>query len=543
MESRDLKLLSWLIPAYILIAVIALYTPLHSDDFGTRLAGFPNIPNHIKRYMEWSGRLTPDFIASFIMWSDSHIVRSLLNSVGTFGAIAMIAKIPYSIVKKRIDVNYIIIFYVVMSLIWTTSPNLGQTSFWIVGATNYIWTNFFILIVINKLALRLSATESYTKTEYISVFLLSVIAACGNENMSLVLVGTTFLFTLYSYLFKKGSIRYGSLSFLGSCAGAALLLLAPGNFRRMSMEGAWWQDATWSYKLWLWAFKKMPFVIEVNKPILALIFAAIIFLLVSGRLNTSFRESAKLYLSIPFFIFLMFIANLIMVGSPGYPPRAVNGQYILLLCAFTSSLYLALHYINRYIVFPYVLILICFGAWSYTLMSRAYFYAFKQDEIRRNIMKKEVENGSKYTTIPQYYFRKLFSEGDKFDQFIPKQLPYYFGLKDVKYIKPNFDYSLILSKGNTLNLDLGYAKAVEVWVYNDAILENDKVIVVKLDHYNKHVWHDHEQGFGLQKSVSINSERYTLSSQPRLYAIEGSAYFALHVGDKNIPKIIKSISK
>jgi hypothetical protein len=100
-KDKNTNLLIWIIPAYFLIAAIALLTPLHSDDFGTRIAGFPNFPNHFKRYMIWSGRLTPDFLASFILWSDSHIVRSLLNSLGTFGVIAYIAKIPTPLFQKE----------------------------------------------------------------------------------------------------------------------------------------------------------------------------------------------------------------------------------------------------------------------------------------------------------------------------------------------------------------------------------------------------------------------------------------------------------
>ncbi|MDR7941105.1 DUF6056 family protein [Enterobacter soli] len=542
MKDKNTNLLIWIIPAYFLIAAIALLTPLHSDDFGTRIAGFPNFPNHFKRYMIWSGRLTPDFLASFILWSDSHIVRSLLNSLGTFGVIAYIAKIPYSIISKRINHSYVMIFYIVMSILWLTSPNLGQTSFWIVGATNYIWTNLFVLMVLDKLARNLKNSEN-ERFSLLGIFLLSIVAACGNENISLVLVGTTFIFCAFSYIYNKTSIRIGLSSFAGSCIGAGILLLAPGNYRRMSMEGDWWKDASWGYKIWLWAFKKMPFIVTVDAPIIAIIVTLVLLVAFNRNIRKSWNEYRLIYISIPFFIFLTFIANLVLVASPAYPPRAANGQYILLMCALSSALLLALVYAKNVVIYAFSTVAISFGVWAYSLMARSYFYVYKQEEIRQEIMQKEKNRGNESATIPEYYFRTLFNEGDKFDLFKPKQIPYYFGLKYVNYIKPNFDYSIIKTNGQPINIPLGsYAKGIEAWFYNKSIIGKDNVIVIKLDHYNKIVWGLHEKGFGLKKSVIINSERYSLASEPRLYAIDGNAYFALEIGDKTPPANILNIS-
>ncbi|MEZ2585134.1 DUF6056 family protein [Kluyvera intermedia] len=543
MKNKKINILLFLVPAYILIAALAIMTPLHSDDFGTRIAGFPNIPNHIKRYMEWSGRLTPDFLASFILWSDSHIIRSLLNAIGTFGVIAMISKIPYSISSKKIDYGYVLMFYIVMSVMWFTSPNLGQTSFWIVGATNYIWTNLFILLVLDRLAIN-STLANNAAHSLIGIFLLSFVAACGNENMSLVLVGITFLYCLYSFIFNKESVRVGLSSFTGTFLGAAVLLLAPGNFRRMSMEGDWWKDASWSYRLWLWAFKKMPFIIEVNLPVMGIILVLIALIVFSGSLRSSWNENRAIYLSIPSFLFLMFIANLVLIGSPAYPPRAANGQYILLLCAMSSTLLLCISHVNKIVIFSLCILLMGLGVWSYTLMARAYYYIYLQENVRLEIMKNEKNRGNTSATIPEYFFRELFSAGDKFDLFKPKQIPYYFGLKEVRYIKPNFDYSIIRTDGSDLHIKLGdYAHGVKAWSYNNSLICNDHVIVIMIDHYDKDVWKLHEQGFGLSKSVKINGESYDLSSEPRLYVIDGHAYFALNFGKRKPPKSISTISR
>jgi hypothetical protein len=65
--------------------------------------------------------------------------------------------------------------------------------------------------------------------------------------------------------------------------------------------------------------------------------------------------------------------------------------------------------------------------YGYSLMAVSYFYVYKQEEIRQEIMQKEKNRGNESATIPEYYFRTLFNEGDKFDLFKPKQIPIILG--------------------------------------------------------------------------------------------------------------------
>ncbi len=544
MNQNALKISKWTIPGYLLVLAIALLTPLHSDDFGTRIGGFPSFEGHFHRYMTWSGRLTADYLASYILWIDSHFIRSALNSLGTFGLIFLIAALPYSVSSKKLDCKFIALFYMIMSLVWVCSPNLGQTSFWIVGATNYVWTNLFLVLLINLIAPHILSKKSHSKKFYIGIFLLSVISGCGNENMSLVAVGLFALFIIHTLAINKEQLKLALTSFIGTSIGAAILLLAPGNFRRMSMEGEWWQNATWGYKLWLWAFKKIPFVLGTDLPLIVIIAVMLTIVMLSGKIKVSFYENKYIYLGIPFFIFLTFIANLVMIGSPAYPPRATNGQFVLLLCSLSFAIYIAIHYANKSITAIALALTYITSIYSYTLMARAYYFVFKQEEIRQSVMNREHSSFKQGAIIPEYIFRELFNEGDKFDMFKPKQLPYFFGLKEVSYIKPNFDYSIINTKGNVLNLDInGYAKGVKSWVYNNQLITNDYVVVIMLDHYNKDVWSKHDQFIGKSRSVVLDGKRYTLRSEPTLYAINGKAYFALNIGDNKSNGIIKTIGK
>lgn len=544
MCDKYYKVLKWTIPGYLLILAVALLTPLHSDDFGTRIGGFPNFIGHYHRYLTWSGRLTADYLASYILWMDSHFIRSAFNSIGTYGLILAIARLPFSIFSLKLEKNYLIVFYVVMSVMWTCSPNLGQTSFWIVGATNYVWTNLFLVILLNILAKNLLSDNVHSRRFYLGVFILAVVAGCGNENMSILAVGICALFLLNALLLRKSLILLATSSFLGSSIGAAILLLAPGNFRRMSMEGEWWQNATWGYKLWLWAFKKMPFIIQVDLPVIFIIAFLLIMAFLFRNIRDRHPRENIAYLAILFFIALAFVANFVMIGSPAYPPRATNGQFVLILCSLSFAAFIFVRSSSKTALIPVLLVLYSTAFYAYALMARSYYFVSKQEDIRQKIMSKERSAFKNSATIPEYSFRQIFNEGDKFDMFKPKQLPYFFGLKDVSYIKPNFDYSVIETEGNSIHVDIGdYAVGVKSWIYNNQLLSSDYVVVIMLDHYNKDIWSKHESFIGKSKNVVIDGKRYTLRTEPRLYAINGKAYFSLNVGNNKINSDIKEISK
>jgi hypothetical protein len=149
----------------------------------------------------------------------------------------------------------------------------------------------------------------------------------------------------------------------------------------------------------------MPFIVTVDAPIIAIIVTLVLLVAFNRNIRKSWNEYRLIYISIPFFIFLTFIANLVLVASPAYPPRAANGQYILLMCALSSALLLALVYAKNVVIYAFSTVAISFGVWAYSLMARSYFYVYKQEEIRQEIMQKEKNRGNESATIPEYYFR------------------------------------------------------------------------------------------------------------------------------------------
>ena len=114
---------------------------MHSDDFAYSLRGI-GFNSIIEHYRGWSGRLVSDFISTFLLTILPKSIYGLINSLALTGLIYFICLIPVCASGKRqgLAVCIVIVFF----LYFVANPSLGQTSFWIVGSANYLWTNLFI---------------------------------------------------------------------------------------------------------------------------------------------------------------------------------------------------------------------------------------------------------------------------------------------------------------------------------------------------------------------------------------------------------------
>ena len=133
--------------AIIMIIIPLIFTPISSDDF-IYITNNSEWSDISWRYMNWSGRLVAD-IASLILLQLPPIIYIFFKATVWVGMISLISQLP-SIFNKSYTWNtnnFIVIFL----LYWIANPNLGQTSFWTVGFTNYILTNFFIVLYLSSI--------------------------------------------------------------------------------------------------------------------------------------------------------------------------------------------------------------------------------------------------------------------------------------------------------------------------------------------------------------------------------------------------------
>ncbi|MBE8432459.1 hypothetical protein IQB77_22475, partial [Leptospira interrogans serovar Pomona] len=123
--------------------------------------------------MTWRGRIIADYTSALILYTRSQIVYSISAAVSTLVFCYFIVKHPSG--TLRWNKSDYLLFPLIFFTYWISIPNLGQTTFWIVGAANYLWTN---LCVVAWLFFFYTITIKNSKAISPWVALLSFMAGC-----------------------------------------------------------------------------------------------------------------------------------------------------------------------------------------------------------------------------------------------------------------------------------------------------------------------------------------------------------------------------
>ena len=416
--------------------IIEYLTPFHSDDFSYGQMGLA-FASHWRHYTGWSGRLVADYASSMILMLPSHVLVSIVIAFFATTNVVLITAIPSKLVHSEFTAFKL---FVITALYWICNTNLGQTTFWVVGACNYLVTNFFIALFLWSFLTYRNAASILVK---VLLFLLALLAGCTNENTSLALFYTFVAMCVLMHFLRiafnlKGAVLYG----IGLVIGALVLLLAPGNFVRANHPAfRWFKDTGLLDKIW----------IHVRRVKLLSYFSPIYLLVLLGcyKFFRNIKENQnkeRLIWALLFFTSSC-AAFTVMVGSPAMPPRAYSGVLFFLLISLSFLLDISWEesYIGKAIN------LIGIGAialflWSWTLVYISYGITKTQEAIRNDHINYEklVKGPSARPLIPNYYFVRLFKRGDMFDQYHSGAMSSWFGVAEVS-LKDGvtYDYSVI----------------------------------------------------------------------------------------------------
>lgn len=201
---------------------------------------FEVFPSMVKHYTMWGGRLVVHGILQELLyfgpwWCD------FLNSIVFVIYILLI----YLIANRGNKPNLFLLCFIFL-LVWFFQPNLGLTTLWITGSVNYLWGTCIVLLFLYPYYAFF--TDNYYQKEKISLsndniwrsiaFLFAgIIAGWTNETtaVSLVLILTAFLI-IQKYKIEGAIPNWSIWGGVGAFIGTALMLLAPGNFRRFRIE-------------------------------------------------------------------------------------------------------------------------------------------------------------------------------------------------------------------------------------------------------------------------------------------------------------------
>ncbi|HCQ3667211.1 TPA: hypothetical protein OKD55_004040 [Escherichia coli] len=450
-NSYFLHTLSLLVIFFITLS-ICMHTPMHSDDYLYALKGL-SISEHLKHYESWSGRIVADY-ASTAMLSIPEFYRAIANSLALTSSVYLIFLIGSSAgeINKFDCIKILTIFM----LYWVSNTNLGQTTFWIVGSANYLWTNMFIcaylLCVIKRYNIYLTS-------------ILAVMAGCSNENTGAVVVILSGIYYLYNAYIIRSLRHRGLIYTLLSLAGFIALIAAPGNYERAKSFSAWYSKPLIE-RLVEHLYSRMPDVISIMWPLfLAFTIIALINLL---REKTD-KKSTTLAL---IFLFAALSTSLIMFAAPSYPPRAANGTLILVLIAVSFLLKDSFFTLTqKYLTCSLFALVILYFIPQYLWMYESYKETFHQSEVRKYLIDKQISQGKRELRIPDFYFSKLAKSGDKFDPYHNKwSYGKYYGVLSIERNMAKLDYSIVFSgKKMVVNKNIipRQADVKNVYITND----------------------------------------------------------------------------
>lgn len=475
MKKETLVFSLTLIAIYVMIVIVALKTPMHSDDFSYSFLGL-SPADHVRHYMSWSGRLVADYISTIILSLKNHYLIASINSLGSLLLIYNIAKLPdvTGIKKSKLKTSCIALF--VFFLYWCGNPNLGQVMFWVVGSANYVWTTLIVIFFLRKTIEFRESNIPPSRYLCFGVVILGFIAGCSNENTGVTLIIFLSILALY-YRLTRGSV--GNIifaGFFGALIGGATLILAPGNYVRANLPLLEdWRSASIATKSLKFLFKTIPDVMAHDWLAMLSIIIISVGIFISGSVS---KKTIALILGV---LICFLLSNAVMIASPWYPPRAMNTQFIFLVCLSA----ILLHSINdKYffkIAVPTTASLLIYFAPIYASTYVAYKHAYEQSKIRAGIIEEAKINNITNVNIPLFYFRWLINDGFKFDTWHSNAIAKYYGVNTVSASPVYFDYSIINAKCDYKpKLIVNNNSAKCIFTYYD-IFSSETYFVVEFD--------------------------------------------------------------
>lgn len=436
--SNSLLKTAIILLAFIAIFAIEWYTPIHSDDYRYYLLGI-SPETHFQHYMAWSGRFVADYTSSLILATQSQFIYSVAAGISAISFCYFIVKTPAGTLRWS-KYDYVL-FPLIFFTYWISNPNLGQTTFWIVGAANYLWTNLFVAA---WLFYTYRITTKSIKTINPLIAVLSFMAGCSNESVSPFVCLLSILAIAYElWRTKSVSINkfiYSISAILGSC----VLILSPGNFIRASGEGSWYGRSIFE-RIFIHITERVHnhlALIWIGYVILFLLIMLVIFnKQIRAKIERSHLVAAGLVVCVGLG------TSLIMFASPSYPDRVMNGTFMFFLFAISFLAYgLLTSGVKAGVIGTAIVTTLCGITffWSYTMMYHAYEKIDRQEIVRQRVINHEIVTGKQIFAIPNYYFVKLQNSGGQFDFFHdPAIYGDYYGVKAIIKKSIDFDYSVI----------------------------------------------------------------------------------------------------
>lgn len=330
--STKVQIRAYLFIIFISMLILNVLTPLIADDYsfalnlkGEHLTGFKDIIDvQANYYLTWGGRIVAHTIGqTFLLFPK--ILFSICNSIVYTALVYLIYKHA-----KKDNKDKPLILLMIHLLMFFTIPVFGETTIWLIGSCNYLWTTTIIIFFLYELRSGLKDTKLRT----VLMFLLGIMAGWTNENSGVGVVVIAFLSTLFYNLeiTKKKKIKFNIVKYqiagtIGTLIGFLGMILAPGNYARNALFS-----------------NNDPFIIRIIKRTIETtdclfdnIMPLVIITIILVTINLYHKK--KINLKVWIYLFGAFLAIYSMVMAPGFAERSWFGVIAFMNVAIFTLLF------------------------------------------------------------------------------------------------------------------------------------------------------------------------------------------------------------
>ncbi len=425
---------------YIATFIIAYLNPMQSDDFSFYFMG-TSINTHWHFYMTWSGRVIVDYISTIILAINHPVIIALISSTALPLLIYNIATMPYYQEKIKPNKQLVYTLIILWFGYWLANPALGQTTFWVVGAANYLWPLVFVSFLF-KYLLRSLAEEKISKITVFILIVLSILSGCSNEATGALVLYCLVLLYAWAWFNKLANRSVILLCFASALMGFLVLLLAPGNMVRAANPAyTVWCSMAFDERIYGHFYGVMPSILKGY---------GVIYLLLIWAFAQGYRLFRKTDYQLLFIWFSATIVfSIVLIASPhAIVARTHLTGLFFLLIALSFLLKKALQQkVSKMGIVLFIALCITFLS-SYLLVLLAYQSINKQSQVRIGIIEEAKARGEQVVVIPNYYKGFVLRSGDlpELDYHSPDMMGRYYGVKAVNLVFADFDYESLLNK-------------------------------------------------------------------------------------------------
>lgn len=426
---------------FVLVYRVARNVPFHSDDYSYFMQGL-SLEAHIKHYMGWSGRFITDYTSSILLNLFEKPVYMAINSFVLVIVMITITVLPNIVMRKSlIGKGSALILWVVFMLYWIANPNLGQTTLWLVGSANYLWTLMWAGFYFSYFLYLLNADKHVNVGRAVLLFVLGIFAGLSNESLGITVVLFTVSMFLMYWKKNKTALLVGLVS---TCLGYAFVYFSPGNHARLQNDAfKWWRGLSPVLKFLEHVFNRLPGALG-GFYLVYLVF--IVMLLAVLWVQNGKEINCKSYAFSLIYVILSVGSIMAFIVAPSMPQRSENSGLFFALLAVTFIADILVDNDKKAGIISLVGLGAICGVYfllSYSFVSYAYEQTRIQADIREGIIAEAKAGGSDKAVIPDWYFTRLAKDTDKFDTFRSGALPAFYGVSSIEWKGIDFNYAVI----------------------------------------------------------------------------------------------------